>query len=59
MTEKDTCDQVGGLAREVSAEAKPSGSAAPMEFLLLESRDGFPAGKAPARMCGSVPRRRY
>lgn len=48
MTEKETCDQVNGLMREVAPEAKPFGGAVPMEFLLLESRDGFPAGRAPA-----------
>ena len=33
---------------EVAPEAEPSGDATPMEFLLLESRDGFPEGGAAA-----------
>jgi glycosyltransferase involved in cell wall biosynthesis len=48
MTEQKAFDQVSHLVCEVVPEAKPSGNAAPMEFLLLESRDGFPEGRAAA-----------
>jgi glycosyltransferase involved in cell wall biosynthesis len=48
MTELKACDQVSDLVCEVTPEAKPSGNAAPMEFLILESHDSFPEGKAAA-----------
>jgi glycosyltransferase involved in cell wall biosynthesis len=48
VTEKDNCNQMSHALCEVPPEAKPSGDAAPMEFFLLESRDGFPEGRAAA-----------
>ena len=48
MTELKTCDHGSNLLCEFAPEAKPSGNAAPMEFLILESHDSFPEGKAAA-----------
>lgn len=46
--DNNVCHQVRALVSEVAPVAKPCGNAAPMEFLLLESRDAFPAGRAAA-----------
>jgi glycosyltransferase involved in cell wall biosynthesis len=48
MTKTGTLDQVIRRSSEVATEATPSENAAPMEFVLLESHDGFPEGKAAA-----------
>jgi glycosyltransferase involved in cell wall biosynthesis len=48
MTELKTCVQVSDLVCEVAPGAKPCDNAAPVEFLILESRDSFPEGRAAA-----------
>ena len=48
MTELKPCVQVSDLVSEVAPGAKPCGNTAPLEFLILESRDSFPEGRAAA-----------
>ena len=48
IADNTTCDLVSGPVCEVAPEPKQFDNAAPMEFLLLESRDAFPAGAASA-----------